>query len=607
MSLVGSLEDLGLGDILQIISLSRKSGVLFLRSEHGEGRIVFRDGQVQGAYVKGGPADLRGLLVGAGLLDEAAYEKANAAARSAGDALETRLLQAAGVPAERLEELRREATERAVLSMFLWPTGEFNFEIRDGGETDRDAGILLRSGLPAQFLAMEGTRLRDEAGRGGASAPPGGGVASAALPESEDEEEDAAGAFTLSGENAAEEAAAAAPASAADALVDATLEEVDAEEDALDADLLAEPVASGPSAAPRSPSAAPPATAVAAPAPATPTAGAAPTRPPVVIVEGDLQSLEWAKEALRGVFPRVHAFQRPELGVGRVRQYLARVELPLVLLSQDTPADPLTGARNLAELVERLKAQSPRMSIVVLSTPDGVGSKALTGVDATVPRPSASALADPRAAPERERQAAALREALLAAAGSCASDRNGRRSEAEPAALRRLHETSARLREAATRGEVLPLVLRFAAEHFARVAMFMVRDEEAIGMAQLGLARAGGPDDAGLRSLHLPARGPAWFRAVLDRRGAVRAAPSDAGDRQLAQRLGRKVPSQAYVAPIESGDRVVALLYADNLPADTPLGDTSALEVVIHEAGLALDRAVLERTLARAEQEAGRR
>jgi hypothetical protein len=87
----------------------------------------------------------------------------------------------------------------------------------------------------------------------------------------------------------------------------------------------------------------------------------------------------------------------------------------------------------------------------------------------------------------------------------------------------------------------------------------------------------------------------------------VRAAPSDAGDRQLAQRLGRKVPSQAYLAPIESGDRVVALLYADNLPADTPLGDTSALEVVIHEAGLALDRAVLERTLARAEQEAGRR
>ena len=58
---------------------------------------------------------------------------------------------------------------------------------------------------------------------------------------------------------------------------------------------------------------------------------------------------------------------------------------------------------------------------------------------------------------------------------------------------------------------------------------------------------------------------------------------------------------EAYVAPIESGERVVAVLYADNLPSGAPIGDTSALEVVLHEAGLALERAVLERALAEAE------
>jgi len=56
-----------------------------------------------------------------------------------------------------------------------------------------------------------------------------------------------------------------------------------------------------------------------------------------------------------------------------------------------------------------------------------------------------------------------------------------------------------------------------------------------------------------------------------------------------------------FVAPIESGERVVALLYADNLPGGERIGDTSALEVVLHEAGLALERAVLERALAEAE------
>jgi hypothetical protein len=43
---------------------------------------------------------------------------------------------------------------------------------------------------------------------------------------------------------------------------------------------------------------------------------------------------------------------------------------------------------------------------------------------------------------------------------------------------------------------------------------------------------------------------------------------------------------------------VVAILYADQLPEEGPMGDTSALEIVLHEAGLALDRAVLERALA---------
>ena len=46
MSLVGNLEDLGLGEILQIVSLSRKSGVLELKSLDREGRVVFRDGEV---------------------------------------------------------------------------------------------------------------------------------------------------------------------------------------------------------------------------------------------------------------------------------------------------------------------------------------------------------------------------------------------------------------------------------------------------------------------------------------------------------------------------------------------------------------------------------
>jgi hypothetical protein len=64
--------------------------------------------------------------------------------------------------------------------------------------------------------------------------------------------------------------------------------------------------------------------------------------------------------------------------------------------------------------------------------------------------------------------------------------------------------------------------------------------------------------------------------------------------------LGTRAPREAYVAPIESGGSVVALLYADNLPDEAPVPDTTALEIVLHEAGLSLDRALLERALAEA-------
>ena len=46
MSLVGNLEDLGLGDILQIVSLSRKSGILVISGDDNEGEIIFKNGQV---------------------------------------------------------------------------------------------------------------------------------------------------------------------------------------------------------------------------------------------------------------------------------------------------------------------------------------------------------------------------------------------------------------------------------------------------------------------------------------------------------------------------------------------------------------------------------
>ena len=49
MSLVGNLEDLPLADILQIVSLSKRTGILTIETEEGRNIIVFKNGLIVSA------------------------------------------------------------------------------------------------------------------------------------------------------------------------------------------------------------------------------------------------------------------------------------------------------------------------------------------------------------------------------------------------------------------------------------------------------------------------------------------------------------------------------------------------------------------------------
>jgi len=597
MSLVGSLEDLGLGDILQIVHLSRKSGTLWIRSDAGEGQIVFAGGLICGAFTKDGPADLRDLLAAQGRaraeLDAAAEE-----ARARGVALDRVLVERGLETEEALEELRRAHVEGAVLRMFTFATGEFSFEIQERRE-DVGEDLFLTPGLNPQFLALEGTRLRDEAGRGdGGDGADGEDGDDSALGAADADEAPAEASLAFHGDE--DELAAAETALDADDLAEVPLV-VEGEEDAEagdDGEWLAgaELVDGDAETAPTEPA---DAAAAIAEAP-RPEPGADRVAPiAIVAVDPDLPSLEWLKHALSPASPRIHIFQRSDQGIQRVRQYLARAEVPAVVLAADAPPDPVSGARDVAEMVRRFKQQAPRMQVFVVRRHGDADPR--IAVDGVLDKPDATRLADPRCAPERERMAEALRATLHARLASAAGGAPRERAMS-PDVLARLRRVSARLRDPSSRGDVLSLVLRFAAETFSRVAMFMVRDEQALAIAQLGLPKAGGPDDHGIAEIAVPAREPAWFRRVIDGRNPVRGAPQDEGDERLAVLLGNALPREAYVAPLESGGRIAALLYGDNLPSDDPLGDTSALEVVLHEAGLVLDRAVLERALAEAEQ-----
>ncbi len=662
MSLVGSLEDLGLGEILQIVSLSGKSGVLWIRSRHGEGHVVFSRGLIRGAFLKDGPRGLHDLVAAAGVLPAKELQALEQAARVEGVALEALLCARSSLDPRALDELRGRHVEETVLRMFGWLSGDFSFEIREEPRgVDIAEELLLRTGINAQFLALEGTRVRDESGGGEGGVPEAGADDETSFADLAGGDDDGAPELVLTSDDELETeavpagsdedgaplaVAAAAPWPAARppavvAPIEGELldeaEEPPAEPARFDGaglegpaelqitvlELLDGEVGQDelPALLPRNGGAAddePTLSAgLAAAAPGSgrraPAFGAGPV--PVVVVDRELVVLEWVKRALAPLPVRAHIFQRSEQAIARIRQYVARGELPLVLLTSGTPADPVSGARDWSEIAARLRAQVPNLPLVLLAAPDAAVAPANERAvpDAQAVRPDLTTLSDERARERRETLAAELRGALERAHGKAAprapADRSGLTGPGgapheEPAdALRSLREVSARLRDPSSRGDVLRLLLEYAARSFERVAIFAVRDGEAFGVAQVGLPRAGGPDDVDLRRIHFPADEPAWFRKVLEARAALRAAPGDDGDRDLASRLGRAAPAEAYVAPIESGERIAAVLYADNLASRRPLGDTSALEVVLHEAGLALERAVLERALEQAEGE----
>jgi hypothetical protein len=570
MSLVGSLEDLGLADILQIVSLARKSGRLLLRSDDGEGWIALQDGLVRGAAVKGQREGLRALLVSGGHVEAEAFDRAARAARGEERALEAALLKEGSLSSESLQAARRTGVERAVMRMFAWRSGEFRFEVGDDIEAAAP-GSLLATGLNTQYLAMEATRLGDELGRGA-------GFELEPAPDASEE-------MLFSGE-AEPEGANGADATHTLALASVQAAEREPEPD-LEPEIEVQPAAARIPVSERTH--APARIEVQLEAPRKQAEGRR-ADVQLVAIDADLGALEWLKASLEGVFGRVHIFQQVGSALERIRQYLRRGELPVVAIASRMQPDVAAGVGSAEALVARLRALAPRMPLVALVGP-GRESDAPAGVDAALARPAAPGL-DPAGWEPHRPAAERVRKALASYAGGALAPAGRGPS------LASVKATSERLRDEVAPGEILSLVLDFAAQSFSRAALFMLHDERVEGIAGRRLEQAGGPSEAELRALRLShAERPEWMQRLLAERRALRVVPESPRDRAFAARLGDVGTGEVYVAPIESAGCVVALLYADNLPAGAPPGDTTALEIVLHEAGLALDRASLERAL----------
>ena len=619
MSLVGNLEDLNLGDILQIISLSQKSGVLALASDHGSGRIVFRKGLVHGACLKGGPSDLRSLLAHGGFIDPGSEEAA--------------LVEEAGVTTEQTDRLIREVAEAAILEMFEWPAGDFSFDVRSQLDPE-DPQLILAIGINAQYLAMEGLRQRDERTRavGEDAIVDLDDLANPNLPNDpifgsdllETDADDLDGSMLESdlllelelelevdpSESHPElegvllqdavattpivAVAPEAPSDAAEVLVARVIERAEAVDDPSEfapaVEAAVAPVSMPPARDPDLEALSEPDSSIGASQ-----VSVSSKKMPVVLIDPDVVVLEWVKSAIDDEFARVHVFQQADQGLARIRQYLIRGEIPLVLISSETQIDPLSGIHGLGDFVKRLKAQAPRLVVVGLRDEEDVASSPVPGsLDAVLRRPARWQMT--------ERDQAALPIAaeafvrnlfdILSPQGSTGGPGSDRVQSPEGPEIR---EATARLLQASSRAEVLPILLEVASEHFARVAILSVREDRVFAIVGSGIAALEVDPLDSAPPISLETQGAGWVRQVLESKKPLVGAPTTAADRELLECFGAEEPTQAYLAPIVSESSVVAMLYGDQAISGRAMPNTSALEGLLRLAGTVLDRAALER------------
>jgi hypothetical protein len=614
MSLVGNLEDLSLGDILQIISLSQKTGVLAVSSDRGSGRIVLRSGLVQGARLKGGPGNLGELLVSALSLEANVVEAGRAEAQESGMPLEEILARDAGLSSERTQELIRRAVESDVLEMLGWASGEFCFDARSELELE-DPQFFVAEGMNAQYLAMEGLRILDERSReeegGEADATP-------VIPAAEGDEAETAeglldplelepleGGDPLADELDLETVWLADTESSATELLVASVV------DRMDEALASNPVETDGTTEEMGEGTAPSETPQESRLSREVSGGdreSAVERElsdrAVVVIDPDLEVLAWVKASILEDVGRVHVFQKADQGLSRIRQYLIRGENPLVLISPETPIDPLSGIHGFTDFVKRLKTQCPRITIIGLSEQREGGKAARSS------RPGVlSGLLGHPAILRRGGDEAASRsfrdEFVEIVFDRGDGDLRPSRQSGLEARLTLLRDATANLQEASSRGEILPVLLDFAHAIFDRVAILIVRENELFAIAGRGVAPLEVDPLASAPPIALPLPASGWIPRVLESRQSMMGVPTDAGMLGLLDRFGGNRPDHAYLGAVGGGASVTALLYGDQANSESEGPDTHGLDVLLQHAGLALERAALERVIWESEADPG--
>lgn len=551
MSLVGNLADLGLGEILQIVSLSRKSGILTLQSRGRQGIVVFRFGQVIRATSSNIKYFIGEELLKRQVVDEECLKKALQVQQASAykERLGPILIQKFNISAQKIEEVVREQIERVVYSFFSWDEGNFEFELQDDVETIDDSKIdplqfMLEQGLNPQFLAMEGSRIIDEKRHRGDSIDDEEHCAVQDSPELEfNLAEPSVDAINVSGppENTGREL-------------------VIVEDDRSILDFLKE-----------------------------------------LLVQYGNQVFPFAgsEEALITIDNLYRDGRRP------------MVLLDLIMPRMD--GSGILGGLELLELLHSNFEELPVLIMSDYRNSDAERRIREIGADFII-KPRRGELADARIAASFSTKVYEALQKIASGCKDVDSPEDVNLGDElrlelgeigdQPSStvvpstgISLLRGMLEELNDPALGGGVILLLLRFASEFMNRAVIFLVKTKEVVGVGQFGINTKSASADNLIRSLKIPCEEESLFSVVLKTRSPVKQVPAkNRWNEYLFSKIGGE-PAEIFLGPLMSEGEVVAVLYGDNLPDVKPIGDTDSLEIFLSQAGIAMEKALLTKRL----------
>src|SRR3954471_6402838 len=158
MAIKGSLKEASLPDVLQLLSMGKKTGCLAVTHRNNFGYIYFDKGLISYASIVNRRDRIGDILMKAGVITQVQLEAAiNAQALHRDKRIGDLLVAQGAVKREQLHAQIRVQIEEAVYYLFTWMQGTFNFE-SDVRPEEQDFLVSINP----ESLLLEGARRVDE-------------------------------------------------------------------------------------------------------------------------------------------------------------------------------------------------------------------------------------------------------------------------------------------------------------------------------------------------------------------------------------------------------------------------------------------------------------